>query len=65
MSTGDELVDLYSADAAVPDSDTFSGVFDTNRPSLMSLMQGLGYEVVDLGIAKDTSVKFRLFCCMS
>lgn len=49
LSTGDEIVphdrpgDLRSGE-----------VRDCNRPTLMTLVQGWGFEVVDLGITKDT-----------
>lgn len=35
------------------DNDGWNGIFDTNRPSLQSVIEGLGYEVVDLGIVPD------------
>ncbi|KZS97806.1 hypothetical protein SISNIDRAFT_481693 [Sistotremastrum niveocremeum HHB9708] len=48
LSTGNELSDISAADA-------HEGViYDTNRPSLKTLLEGLGYEVIDLGIAHDT-----------
>ena len=52
LSTGDELLDLYGEQ--VVNDPSFSGIYDTNRPSLLVLLQGLGYEVIDLGIAPDT-----------
>lgn len=51
LSTGDEIVphdrpgDLHSGE-----------VRDCNRPTLLSIVQGWGFEVVDLGIASDTYV---------
>lgn len=51
LSTGDEIIphdrpgDLRSGE-----------VRDCNRPTLMAVVQGWGFEVVDLGIAKDTYV---------
>jgi gephyrin len=53
MSTGDELIDLNDPDES---KDTTGGPYDTNRPSLKIMLEGLGYKVVDLGIAQDTSV---------
>ncbi|KAH8083659.1 hypothetical protein HD553DRAFT_312875 [Filobasidium floriforme] len=51
LSTGNELVDL---DRPQPSSSAaWTGVVDTNRPSLRATIEGLGYEVVDLGIAVD------------
>jgi len=29
------------------------GIWDTNRPSLRAALEGMGYDVVDLGIALD------------
>jgi len=46
LSTGDELVDDGSPLG-------HGQVRDTNRPTLMAAARGLGYEVVDLGIASD------------
>ena len=54
LSTGDELIDLHGEEKKTDSS--FSGIFDTNRPSLVALLRGLGYEVIDLGIVPDTSV---------
>ena len=51
LSTGNELVDL---DQPKPSSTAaWTGVVDTNRPSLRATIEGLGYEVLDLGIAAD------------
>jgi gephyrin len=52
LSTGDELIDLHGDQ--LQNETSFSGIYDTNRPSLLALLQGLGYEVIDLGIAPDT-----------
>ncbi len=47
FSTGDELVE--------PGADPGdAGIFDSNRFQLISWMKRLGYEVLDLGIARDT-----------
>lgn len=58
LSTGNEIVDLHSdvtsADSNLGVDSTWGGIFDTNRPSLQALLEGLGYEVVDLGIVPDT-----------
>ncbi|KAG8968956.1 hypothetical protein FRC03_005501 [Tulasnella sp. 419] len=37
-----------------PPSEKWTGVWDTNRPSLKAALEGLGYEVIDLGIVPDT-----------
>lgn len=31
----------------------WGGIWDTNRPSLQAALEGMGYEVLDLGIVKD------------
>ncbi|KAF8635012.1 hypothetical protein AX15_000594 [Amanita polypyramis BW_CC] len=51
FSTGNELVDAQ--DPAPPSGNNWGGIFDTNRPSLQAALQGVGYEVVDLGIIPD------------
>lgn len=48
LSTGDEIVDHNRAGPL-----RMGEVRDCNRPSLMAAVQAWGYEVVDLGIAKD------------
>lgn len=50
LSTGNEIVDLQKP---VSPSDGWGGIFDTNRPSLQAALEGLGCEVVDLGIVPD------------
>ncbi|KAG8995446.1 hypothetical protein FRB94_009169 [Tulasnella sp. JGI-2019a] len=56
LSTGNEITDI-SAPAPEDDStaeEEWSGIYDTNRPSLQAALEGLGYEVIDLGIVPDT-----------
>jgi gephyrin len=53
LSTGNELVELEGA-APGTGTSAWTGVIDTNRPSLQATLEGLGYDVVDLGIAEDT-----------
>ncbi|KAG8691717.1 hypothetical protein FRC11_012001 [Ceratobasidium sp. 423] len=53
MSTGNELVDLQQQLPRTEGGEGWSGVIDTNRPSLRATLEGLGYEVIDLGIARD------------
>jgi len=48
LSTGDELVEHDQ-----PGELRLGEVRDCNRPTLMSAVRGWGFEVVDLGIAKD------------
>lgn len=51
LSTGNEIIDLQSPK---PHSGSgWGGIFDTNRPSLRATLEGLGYEVVDLGVVPD------------
>ncbi|KAI6127386.1 hypothetical protein EDD16DRAFT_1702467 [Pisolithus croceorrhizus] len=51
LSTGNELLDLQSP-KPIP-GDGWGGIWDTNRPSLQAALEGMGYKVVDLGIASD------------
>ena len=51
LSTGNELVDVLAPDP-LP-SDGWGGIWDTNRPSLQAALEGMGYQVVDLGIVAD------------
>lgn len=51
LSTGNELVDLQNP-VSLSGSD-WGGIYDTNRPSLRAAIEGMGYQVVDLGIVSD------------
>ncbi|KAH8917235.1 hypothetical protein BT69DRAFT_1339342 [Atractiella rhizophila] len=51
LSTGNEISDLSPSSSSAP---TSSKIYDTNRPSLISALRSLNFEVVDLGIAQDT-----------
>ncbi|EJD01356.1 uncharacterized protein FOMMEDRAFT_147908 [Fomitiporia mediterranea MF3/22] len=57
MSTGNELVDLQGSLEGKSQSynaqESWSGIWDTNRPSLKAALETMGYEVIDLGIVKD------------
>lgn len=54
MSTGNELVDLHQMPSdASSSSEKWTGIWDTNRPSLQAALETLGYSVIDLGIVKD------------
>jgi len=53
LSTGNEIVDLHSDTSRNLNGD-WGGIFDTNRPSLQASLEGLGYEVIDLGIVPDS-----------
>ncbi|KAI0080848.1 hypothetical protein K474DRAFT_102098 [Panus rudis PR-1116 ss-1] len=48
LSTGNELKDIH---AIVPTR--AETIWDTNRPSLQAALEGMGYEVIDLGIVPD------------
>ncbi|EEB93898.1 hypothetical protein MPER_07385 [Moniliophthora perniciosa FA553] len=50
LSTGNEIIDLNTATSL--SSESWSS-WDTNRPSLQATLEGMGYEVVDLGIVRD------------
>lgn len=54
LSTGDEIIDIKDSQTTRPDK--WGGIWDTNRPSLEAALQGMGYEVLDLGIVQDTYV---------
>ncbi|KAI0036741.1 molybdenum cofactor biosynthesis protein [Vararia minispora EC-137] len=51
LSTGNELVDLQKP--VYIEKDGWGGIFDTNRPSLQAALEGLGYDVYDIGIVGD------------
>ncbi|KAF8165768.1 molybdenum cofactor biosynthesis protein [Crassisporium funariophilum] len=53
LSTGNEIVDMHSSVSQPSTNDSWGGVYDTNRPSLRTLLESLGYDVVDLGIVPD------------
>ncbi|KAL1761154.1 MoaB/Mog domain-containing protein [Schizophyllum commune] len=52
LSTGNEVIDLQKPEP--PRGDGWVYIYDTNRPSLQAALEGLGYEVIDLGIVTDT-----------
>ncbi|TFK55434.1 molybdenum cofactor biosynthesis protein [Heliocybe sulcata] len=51
LSTGNEILDIQSQ-AQGPEQE-WGGIWDTNRPSLHATLEGMGYEIVDLGIVRD------------
>jgi len=51
LSTGNEIVDLHRGQQT--SSESWGGIWDTNRPSLQTALEGLGYRVLDLGVARD------------
>lgn len=54
LSTGDEIVPHDR-----PGDLRFGEVRDSNRPSLIAAVKGLGFEAVDLGIVKDKYVFYK------
>lgn len=63
MSTGNELLDLQSPQPMV--SDGWGGIWDTNRPSLQAAVEGMGFDVIDLGIVPDEFSLQRYFASSS
>ncbi|CAN6618186.1 hypothetical protein TRVA0_007S01420 [Trichomonascus vanleenenianus] len=54
MSTGNELVDICEK-VKNPERALSGGeIWDSNRPAMISMVKGYGYEVVDFGIINDT-----------
>ncbi|KNZ76431.1 Gephyrin, partial [Termitomyces sp. J132] len=51
LSTGNELIDLQNP--VSHSGNDWGGIYDTNRPSLHAALEGMGYQVVDLGIVSD------------
>ncbi|BGP17773.1 hypothetical protein JCM10213v2_005815 [Rhodosporidiobolus nylandii] len=54
LSTGNELRDLQSTSLSSNPSSNFHGIVDSNRPTLLSVLQSLHFETVDLGICGDS-----------
>ncbi|KAA8898938.1 hypothetical protein TRICI_006432 [Trichomonascus ciferrii] len=55
LSTGDELVDINQKIQDPNKKLTGGQIFDSNRPSLISMVRSWGYKALDLKIAKDNS----------
>ncbi|OCB87528.1 hypothetical protein A7U60_g5433 [Sanghuangporus baumii] len=55
MSTGSELVDVQGSSSSEPQvsGENWTGIWDTNRPSLQAALETMGYHVIDLGIVQD------------
>ncbi|KAK2465926.1 hypothetical protein APHAL10511_001567 [Amanita phalloides] len=51
LSTGNEIINIQNPTPL--SGNEWGGIFDTNRPSLQAALEGMGYEVVDLGIVPD------------
>lgn len=57
LSTGNELVPVLNSltsTSLFPSTQSFSAIPDSNRPSLISILQHLHFTTVDLGIVGDT-----------
>ncbi|GAA6003780.1 hypothetical protein JCM10207_003595 [Rhodosporidiobolus poonsookiae] len=54
LSTGNELRDLQDTSAASSSSSNFTGIVDSNRPTLLSVLSALHFPTVDLGICGDS-----------
>lgn len=52
LSTGNELVSIQ--DTSSKPTSSFSSIPDSNRPSLLAILQNLHFETLDLGIIGDT-----------
>jgi gephyrin len=52
LSTGNEITDIQSTNSGIGE-DGWGGIWDTNRPSLQAALEGMGYQVLDLGIVQD------------
>lgn len=63
MSTGNELVDIQGSPSSDSQSsgENWTGIWDTNRPSLRAALETMGYEVVDLGIVQDRCVELHFY----
>ncbi|KAL5527469.1 hypothetical protein ACEPAG_6260 [Sanghuangporus baumii] len=55
MSTGNELVDVQNSLSLEPQTseENWTGIWDTNRPSLQAALETMGYDIIDLGIVQD------------
>ncbi|GAA5930438.1 bifunctional molybdopterin adenylyltransferase MobB/molybdopterin molybdotransferase MoeA family protein [Sporobolomyces koalae] len=52
LSTGNELIDLQDVSSTTTSS--FSAIVDSNRPTLLSILQHHRFETLDLGICTDS-----------
>ncbi|CDZ97060.1 Molybdopterin biosynthesis protein [Phaffia rhodozyma] len=59
LSTGSELINLSldkpsEAEATInTEAGQWGGIYDSNRPSLRCAAEGMGYEVIDIGVVRD------------
>jgi gephyrin len=71
LSTGSELIDLStiastpSTTTKSPSEPSWSGIYDSNRPSLKILIESMGWEVIDLGVVRDEYVFYISHPCLS
>ncbi|GAA5864657.1 hypothetical protein JCM8547_008263 [Rhodosporidiobolus lusitaniae] len=54
LSTGNELRDLQDSSTPLSTSSNFTGIVDSNRPTLLSVLSALHFPTLDLGICGDT-----------
>ncbi|GAA5983890.1 hypothetical protein JCM11641_006411 [Rhodosporidiobolus odoratus] len=54
LSTGNELRDLQDTTASSSSFSNFTGIVDSNRPTLLSVLKSLHFPTVDLGICGDS-----------
>jgi len=55
LSTGNELRDLQDRrSAAAADDSSFAGIVDSNRPTLLGVLDSLHFTTIDLGICSDS-----------
>ncbi|KAH7105677.1 MoaB/Mog domain-containing protein [Auriculariales sp. MPI-PUGE-AT-0066] len=59
LSTGNELADIQGQGGNVTAIEAWSGIWDTNRPTLHTALVGLGYQVIDMGIVPDAFAEHR------
>ncbi|KAI5476996.1 hypothetical protein MNV49_006954 [Pseudohyphozyma bogoriensis] len=57
LSTGNELVSIQ--DTTTKPTSSFSSIPDSNRPSLISILQHLHFDTIDLGIIGDTMAETK------
>ncbi|SCV70476.1 BQ2448_1870 [Microbotryum intermedium] len=54
LSTGNELVNIQYTSKPKYSTSSFSAIIDSNRPSLIQILENLHFQVLDLGIIGDT-----------
>ncbi|GAA5820634.1 hypothetical protein JCM3770_003560 [Rhodotorula araucariae] len=56
LSTGNELRDLQDSSAGLGGNEAarFAGIVDSNRPTLLGVLESLHFDTIDLGICSDS-----------